>query len=376
MALGGGARGDAGPGRFFLPGPTEVRPEILEAQARQMIAHRGAGFQQLMSELQEGLRPVFDTQRPVFVSPSSATGLMEAAVRNSGTGRVLSLVNGAFSERFADIAEACGRTVDRVNVPEGEVHDPEQVRAELRLRDYAAVTLVHSETSTGALNDVAALAAAVREASDALVLVDSVTGVGGAEFHADAWGQDFVLTGSHKAMALPPGLAFGVASERLLDVAARTPGRGVYFDLTAHARNLEKLQTPTTPALSLLYALQAQLPRILAEGMQARWARHLRMARRTWAWVDETAERTGSALRVLAPEGARSPTVTAVVVPGGADPRTVVKAMAERGWVIGGGYGKVKDTTFRIGHMGDHTLEELEALLGELSAVVASRAPR
>jgi aspartate aminotransferase-like enzyme len=364
------------PGRFFLPGPTEVRPEILEAQARAMIAHRGSDFQALMGELQEGLRDVFRTARPVFVSPSSATGFMEAAVRNSGTGQVLALVNGAFSERFAAIAEACGRAVDRLAVPDGQVHDPDEVRATLRDSDYAAVTLVHSETSTGALNDVAALAAAVREHSGALVLVDSVTGVGGAELHADAWGLDFVLTGSHKALALPPGLAFGVASERMLGAAARTPARGTYFDLVAHARNLEKLQTPTTPALSLLYALQAQLPRVRAEGMEARWARHARMAERTWGWVEDTAARTGTALKVLAPEGGRSPTVTAVEVGQGTDPQAVVKEMARRGWVVGGGYGKVRDSTFRIGHMGDHTLAELEGLLEELSGAVGSFAPR
>ena len=152
---------DSEPGRFFLPGPTEVRPEILEAQARAMIAHRGAIFQDLMGELQEGLRDVFRTARPVVVSPSSATGLMEAAIRNSGTGRVLALVNGAFSERFAEIAEACGRAVDRMNVPAGEIHDPGEVRSVLGIRDYDAVTMVHSETSTGALNDVVALSAVV-----------------------------------------------------------------------------------------------------------------------------------------------------------------------------------------------------------------------
>ncbi|NJD19338.1 MAG: alanine--glyoxylate aminotransferase family protein, partial [Gemmatimonadetes bacterium] len=301
MALGEDRRGGGGSGRFFLPGPTEVHPEVLEAQAKPMIAHRGAGFQELMRELQEGLRDVFRTARPVIVSPSSATGLMEAAVRNSGTGRVLALVNGAFSERFADIAEACGRPVDRMNVPAGEVHDPGRVREELTLRDYAAVTLVHSETSTGALNAVAALAGIVRGHSGALVLVDSVTGVGGAELHAAAWGLDFVLTGSHKALALPPGLAFGVASERMMETAARTPGRGMYFDLVAHAESLEKLQTPTTPALSLLYALRAQLPRIRAEGMEARWARHARMAERTWAWAEETETGAGGTFQVLEP---------------------------------------------------------------------------
>ncbi len=363
-------------GRFFLPGPTEVRAEVLEAQARPMVAHRGAGFQALMREVQEGLREVFRTRRPVFVSTSSATGLMEAAIRNSGVGWVLALVNGTFSERFAVIGEACGRAVDRIEVPPGEGHDPDAVRAALRERRYEAVTVVHSETSTGALNRVAEIATAVREESDALVLVDSVSGVGGAELHTDAWGLDFVLTGSQKALALPPGLAFGVASDRLMERAAGTPGRGVYFDLLAHASDLETLQTPNTPALTLLYALQAQLPGIRAEGMEARWARHAGMARLMWRWVEETARATGVELRVLAAEGFRSPTVTAVAVPSGVDPGTIVKAMAARGWVIGGGHGKVKNTTFRIGHMGDHTEEDLEGVLGELGEVVRSLPPR
>lgn len=354
-------------GRFFLPGPTEVRPEVLQAQARPMIAHRGKGFQALMGEVQEGLKDVFRTARPVLVSTSSATGLMEAAVRNSGTGRVLALVNGSFSGRFAEIAEACGRPVDRLQVGWGEAHDPAAVRRALEAGTFEAVTLVHSETSTGALNDVAALAAEVRVGSDALVLVDSVTGVGGAELHADAWGLDFVLTGSHKALALPPGLAFGVASPRMMERAAATPGRGVYFDLVAFAENLEKLQTPNTPALTLLYALQEQLVRVRAEGMEARWARHRAMAERTARWVEEA----GRGLAVLAPAGARSPTVTAVRVPGGADPAAIVKGMSARGWVVGGGYGAVKGTTFRVGHMGDHTPDELEALLAVLGEVVS-----
>ncbi|GMV06379.1 MAG: hypothetical protein AMXMBFR53_26550 [Gemmatimonadota bacterium] len=367
--------GEHGPrGRFFLPGPTEVRPDVLEAQARPMIAHRGASFQALMGEVQEGLREVFLTERPVVVSTSSATGLMEAGVRNSGTGPVLGLVNGAFSQRFAEIAQACGREVDRLEVAWGGVHDAGAVRDALAKRDYDAVTVVHSETSTGALNPVADIADVVRERGGPLLLVDSVTGVGGAELRADAWGLDFVLTGSHKAMALPPGLAFAVASPRMLEVAARTPGRGHYFDLVQYAENLERLQTPTTPALTLVYALREQLVRIRAEGMEARWARHARMAERTWAWVEAAEAASGVRLEVLAPEGARSPTVTAVV-PTGVAPTAIVKEMAARGWVVGGGYGKVKDTTFRIGHMGDHTLDELEALLAELTDALEATAP-
>lgn len=356
-------------GRFFLPGPTEVRPEVLQAQARPMIGHRGKGIQTLMSELQDGLKSVFDTDRPVFVSGSSATGLMEAAVRNGASGRVLSLVNGAFSERFGDIAEACGLTVDRLEVPWGWHHDPDQLADSLRSGVYDAVTVVHSETSTGALNDLDALSAVVAEHPDTLLLVDSVTGVGGAELHTDAWRLDFVLTGSQKALALPPGLAFGVASDAMMARSATARNKGVYFDLEAFASNVDKLQTPNTPPVSLLYAVQEQLRHIAAETMEGRWARHRAMAERAWGWVEEM-QGAGVGVSVLAAPGFRSPTVTCVALPEGLTGPAVVAGMKERGFVVGGGYGKLKEGTFRIGHMGDHTVDELDALLAALTEVV------
>jgi aspartate aminotransferase-like enzyme len=358
-------------GRFFLPGPTEVRPKILEAMLRPMIGHRGADAVELMEALQAGLREVFGTARPVFVSSSSATGLMEAAVRNGASRSVLSLVNGAFSERFAEIAEACGREVDRLEVPWGSVHDPATVAEALRAGRYEAVTMVHSETSTGALNPIREIAEAVRAAGESLVLVDSVTGVGGAELHADAWGLDFVLTGSQKALALPPGLALGVASERMMACSAMMEGKGVYFDLVALEENLGRMQTPNTPALSLMYALESQLEDVHTETMERRWARHRAMAQRTWSWVDRMAGERGIPLRVMAPERGRSPTVTAVEMPGGQGAPAVVKALRERGWTVGGGYGALKERSFRIGHMGDHTVAELDGLLEALEEVLS-----
>ncbi len=357
-------------GRFFLPGPTEVRPDVLAAQAEAMIGHRGPGIQGLMEELQAGLRKVFVTERPVLISSSSATGFMEAAVRNGATGKVLALVNGAFSQRFGDIARACGLEVDEVAVPWGSVHDPAAVAAKLAQDRYDAVTVVHSETSTGALNDIPALSRVVAEHEDTLLLVDSVTGVGGAEMRTDDWNLDFVLTGSQKALALPPGLAFAVASDRMMARSAKAEGKGVYFDLVAFAKNLEKFQTPTTPALSLFYALRYQLERIEEETIQGRWARHRDMAERTWAWIENMREEHGVGMSVMAPEGSRSPTVTTVRLPEGMSGPSIVKAVRERGWVVGGGYGKLKDGSIRIGHMGDHTVAELNELLGVLEEVI------
>jgi predicted phosphoserine aminotransferase len=354
-------------GRFFLPGPTEVRPDVLSAQTRAMIGHRGPGIQEVMRPLQEGLKQVFLTDRPVFISSSSATGLMEAAVRNGASRRVLSLVNGAFSQRFAGIAKSCGLEVDEVSVPWGEAHDPAAVAAALEAASYDAVTVVHSETSTGALNDLPAISAVVRQHEDTLLLVDSVTGCGGAELRTDAWGLDFVLTGSQKALALPPGLSFGVASAAMMERSATATRKGFYFDLMEFQKNIDKLQTPTTPALSTMYALQVQLEHFAAETMEGRWARHTAMARRTHAWVDEMSD---LGLSVMAPPGYRSPTVTAIDLPESMSGSAVVMDMRERGWVIGGGYGKLKETSIRIGHMGDHTLDELEALLEVLTEVI------
>lgn len=361
-------------GTFFLPGPTEVRPEILQAMMRPMIPHRGAAFETLAENLQTGLRAVFGTSRPVFVGACSATGFMEAGVRCARPGPILALVNGAFSGRYARIAAACGREVDRYDVEWGETHDAAEVDARLAKREYSAMTLVHSETSTGALNDVVALRAVARRLG-VQCLVDSVSGIGGAEFRFDEWDLDYALTGSQKALAVPPGLALGVASERYLADAPKADRRGVYFDLVEFAEFAKKHQMPNTPAVSLLYALERQLGDIAKEGVPARLARHAAMAGRTHAWVAETREATGIAIEVLAKPGRRSPTVTAIKLPAGITSDRVVDAAAERGYTIGHGYGKLKVATVRIGHMGDHTLGTLEPCLAACAdALLASRA--
>ncbi|MCH2465040.1 MAG: aminotransferase class V-fold PLP-dependent enzyme, partial [Gemmatimonadetes bacterium] len=239
----------------------------------------------------------------------------------------------------------------------------------LSVRKYDAVTVAHSETSTGVLNNLEVLSEVVHRHASTLLLVDSVSGAAGAELQTDSWGLDFVLAGGQKAFSLPPGVSFGVASRSMIERAKEVDGRGYYFDLVSYAENMEKLQTPTTPALSTLFALQIQLRLMAKETMEVRWARHRRMAERTWAWVEEM-NSSGVQLRVVAPEGYRSPTVTVVEVPDGVSAPLVVDTVKQRGWVIGGGYGKLKPTTFRIGHMGEHTVEELEELLSVLAEIL------
>lgn len=362
-------------GRFFLPGPTEVRAEVLSAMLRPMIPHRGAEFQELFARLQDGLRTVFRTERPVFVSSSSATGLMEAAVRCAPAGDVLALVNGAFSARFADISTSCGHPTDIVEAPWGSTVDLDEVEHRLAAKRYSAVTVVHSETSTGVLTDVRRVGE-IAHRYGALCLVDSVSGVGGAPLHADEWELDFVLTGSQKAMALPPGLAFAVASESYMRHAAEAPARGRYFDVVEFARYAERDETPNTPAISLLYALEAQLDAIAEEGIERRWERHAAMARETWGWAGSFAARHGIPLAILAPEGKRSPTVSTIALPDVLRGPDVVAAVAERGFTIGGGYGKLRDRTIRIGHMGEHDTGTLSACLDACGDAILQLARR
>ena len=356
-------------GRFFLPGPTEVLPEILRAQNGAMIGHRGKSMVELIVRCQPGLKRLFRTERPVYISTSSATGLMEGAIRNGVRRRVLCLINGAFSERFYNIAQACGVEATALEVAWGEAHSPEMLSDALAAGDYDAVTVVHSETSTGVLNPIADLARVAHDAGDVMLLVDSVSGLGGTRVETDAWDIDFILTGSQKALALPPGLALGVAQPRLLERARGIPNRGVYFDFIEFERNLEKDQTPNTPGLTLFYALAAQLDRIDAEGVEARWERHAAMAARTYEWVAAMND-MGVGLAILAPEAYRSPTVTCITAPEGRTGSGITTAMRERGFTIASGYGKLKDATFRIGHMGDHTVDELDNLLDALTEVL------
>jgi aspartate aminotransferase-like enzyme len=349
-------------GTFFLPGPTEVRPEILRELARPMLPHRSKEFEAIYARCDAGLRPIFRTSRPVYLVSASATGLMEGAVRCAPPGVVLSLVNGAFSERFADVAVSCGRTVVRDTVPLGMHHTPEQVTRLLHATGADVVTLTHSETSTGALNDIQSIARVVH-AHGAVILVDSVTGVGGATLEADAWQLDFVFTGSQKALALPPGLALGVAQRAFIDAARSNPDRGTYFDLVEFDKYAARNQTPNTPAIPLFYALAAQVEAIAVEGMESRWARHLEMQAMTADWVATLHAAHGEEFGILAPVSGRSPTVTCITLPRGLSGTAVAADVARSGYVIGPGYGELRDRTIRIGHMGDHTPSGLSRCL-------------
>ncbi len=359
----------SGFGTFFIPGPTEVRPEVLAAMTRPMIPHRSSEFEDLFARLQTGLKYLFQTDRPVYVAAASATGMMEAGVRCSRPGPVLSLVNGAFSERFAHIAEMCGREVDRYGVDWGSVHDAARLEVYLTKKNYAAMTVVHSETSTGALNDIRGLSD-VAHSLGVTCLVDSVSGLGGAEMRPKEWGLDYVLTGSQKALALPPGLAFSTASAAFIDSAKHSKGRGVYFDLVEMDDYAARGQVPTTPALSLMYGLDFQLEAIRKEGIENRWQRHTAMSQMTSQWL-EKCQSSGIDLGNIVEPGFRSPTVSTIRFPSGHSSADFLRKVADRGFRVASGYGKLKSETFRIGHMGDHSPAALERCLSACEAAVS-----
>ncbi|HEU5170578.1 MAG TPA: alanine--glyoxylate aminotransferase family protein [Gemmatimonadales bacterium] len=349
-------------GRAFLPGPVEVHPDVLAALGRPMISPWSDEARALLHGLQPGLRRLFRTGSPVLLAASSATGFLEAAIRNVVTRRVLVLSGGFFGEWVAGVAEACGKEVVRLCVPTGRVVEPDHLARFLGGPPVDAVALVHSDTSTGALAPLADLARVVRERSDALVLVDAVTSIGAVQVETDAWGLDFVFTGSQKALALPPGLALGAASPRLLERAARVRDRGWYFDLRKYDSAARSGRPTQTPALSLLYALERQLGRIdAAGGVEARWDRHAAMLAALERWVDA---HPGWAF--LAEPGRRSTAVSALTPPAGRTVPDLLRRMRERGYTLTGGLGSLADRVVRIGHMGDLTPAHLGAMLVEL----------
>ena len=361
----------SGFGKFFLPGPTEVKPEILATMTRPMISHRGSEIEAIMTRIDERLQKVFRTTQPVYTVTSSATGLMEGGVRNTVQSRLLCLVNGAFSKRFHKAAVNSGIPCDKLEIEFGAAHTPEMLADALKKNHYDVVSVVHSETSTGVLNPIKELTKVAHDSGDIVMVIDTVSSMAAAPIECGTWDLDYVLTGSQKAFALPPGLAFCTANERILQRAQASKMRGIYFDLVEIHSSWQKHQSPNTPGLSLLYALDAQLEQIMREGIEARWARHAAMAKRTWGWVDEQ-RAAGRDLRVLAPEGYRSPAVTCISAPAGRTGPQIVSAMKAKGFVITPGYGEAKDAMIRIGHMGEHTVEELDVLLEALGEVLAS----
>ncbi len=349
------------PPKLFIPGPVHVLPEVLEQLSRYTLGHRGKEYSQLHGETAAMLKKILATKQSVFLSTSSASGVWEGSVRNciDHDETVLCTMCGAFSDKFATVARACGRNVEELKVDWGQPITADMIDAKLAQGSYAAITLVHNETSTGLTNPVYEISEMMKaKYPDVLVLVDAVSGMVGLPLEFDKLGWDVVFASVQKAFAIPPGLAVFAVSDRAMAKSKTVTGRGYYFDFQEFAKSAAKDQTPTTPVIPHIMALHYQCKKLLAEGMENVWARHAEMAEFVRSWAKERFE-------LFCDEQYASNTLTTIRNSRGIDVAATIKAVQEKhNTIFGNGYGKLKEKAFRIAHMGDINIDDLKELLG------------
>jgi len=349
-----------------IPGPTSLPPSVREAGGRQMINHRGPEFAAMLGRIQSGMRPYFGTENEIGVLSCAGTGGLEAAVVNvlSPGDRVLGVSIGAFGDRFAKIAESYGASLDRMTGEWGHAARPDELRERLRGSDHRAVLLTHNETSTGVMNPIPELAAAVRQESpETLILVDAVSSLGAVPFEMDAWGIDVVVTGSQKAWMAAPGLAMVAASERAWAAMETARMPRFYLDLRRHRESGRSGETPWTPAIGVFYQVDEGLRLMAAEGAANVFARHEACAAATQSGLQALG------FELFAEATSRSKTVTAAWIPEGLDWKAFNGELKRRGLVLAGGQAKLAGKVFRVGHLGSVTVDEILGAIATLEAV-------
>ena len=351
--------------KLFNPGPVDVSNETFAAMSQTMIGHRGKDFEDLYALTQPGLQEIFGTTRPVFISTSSAWGVMEGALRNLARQKVLCLCCGAFSDKWIDVAKKCGFEAEAIQVEWGDAIDPEVVRAKLAEGGFDTVTFIHSETSTGVLNDLVGICQVVKSFPDTMLIVDTVSSLSTVPVNMDANHIDVMLAGVQKALALPPGMALFAVSEAGMERAKTIKNRGYYFDFIEFAKNAAVNNTPCTPPISIIFGLQHILREIAKEGFVARQARHAKTNAMIAAWGAK------HGFELFAPEGRRSFALTCFKTPEGFDLSGFIKNLkSKHNFLINGGYGKIKGTTFRISNMGNETEATMQELIDAMDDVL------
>jgi len=352
--------------KLFIPGPIAVSEKTLRAMAQPMIGHRSTDFVALYNSIQPELQALACTQDPVYISTSSAWGVMEGALRNVCQKKVLNCMNGAFSDKWYDVALRCGKAATALKFEWGQPVDPEAVRRELATGAYDAITLIHNETSCGCMSDLPAIMAVLREFPDVISIIDTVSSFSVVPIKKDELGIDVLITGSQKALALPPGLSLVSVSKRALERAAKATDRGYYFDFIEFQKNHENGMTPSTPVIPLIYALKSKLDDIKAEGLAARYARHARLNATVRAFV------LSKGFKLFPKEGYGSASLNCFANTLNLDLGALNKILkSKHQLVIDGGYGKLKGKTFRISNMGDETDETIAAMLKSLESALA-----
>ena len=351
--------------KLFIPGPVEVSEKTWQAFRTPMIGHRSQSFKDLYGEIRPHLQSLVQTDRLVYLSTSSAWGVMEGAVRNLVSKKALNLMTGAFSDKWHDVTLRCGKEAEALKFDWGSPVDPAKVDERLATGAFDALTLVHNETSTGVMSPLAEIAALKSKYPDVSFIVDTVSSLTATPIAFDELGIDLMLAGVQKAFALPPGLAVFVCSESALEKASSMDDRGYYFDLLEFQKNAEKDMTPSTPSISHVYALRSKLEDIFDEGLENRFARHKRLAERTRAWA------AGHGFKLFPDAGFESVSLTCIDNGAKTDGRVIdvaelQKRMKASGFAIDGGYGKIKGETFRLSNMGDETDDSMDALYSAL----------
>jgi aspartate aminotransferase-like enzyme len=349
--------------KLFIPGPVEVNADVFAAMSAPMIGHRMPEYAALHESVTSQLQTLLNTKDPIFLSTSSAFGIMEGAVRNLVQKRCANFGNGAFSTKWHDVTKRCGIGADLFSAEWGQPISAAMVDDALATGAYDAMTLVHNETSTGVMSPLAEIAEVMKKYPYVSFIVDTVSSMTAVPIDFQALGLDVCLAGVQKAFGLPPGLAVCAVSRNALDKAKATPNRGYYFDFEEFEKNDLKHNTPSTPCISLIQGLDAQLKKMFVEGLENRYQRHADMAQATRNWLQQ------QGFGLFAAEGHRSMTLTSGSNDGSTDLELLKKLAGERGYAMDNGYGKIKNKTFRIPHMADMTMDDMQdyfSLLEEL----------
>jgi aspartate aminotransferase-like enzyme len=351
--------------KLFIPGPVEVSEKTWAAFRRPMIGHRSEAFRALYRSIHPRLQTLFGTKQPVFLSSSSAWGVMEAAIRNLVSRRVLNCMCGAFSDKWLDVSRRCGKSAESLQVDWGKHIDPAALNEKLATGDFDAVTLIHNETSTGVMNPLTEICAVAKKYPDVVLIVDSVSSFSAVPIPMDELGIDVLLTGSQKALALPPGFSLFSVSEKAFARAGKQKDRGYYFDFLEFKKNQEDDMTPTTPSIGHIHALESKLDDIFAEGLANRYERHAKNNALVHDWVRDRD------FDFFAQDGYRSKTLTCVRNARDIDVPKLARDLREKHHlIIDPGYGKIKGQTFRLSNMGDETEETVTHLLNCLDDVM------
>ncbi len=351
--------------KLFIPGPVEVSEKTYKAMATPIVGHRSKDFVKLVEDIMPRLKQLFYTNDPVFLSTSSSWGVMEGAIRNVVKKGVLNCCNGAFADKWYDVSKRCGKNAGELKFDWGKPVDPEALEKELSTGKYDAVTIIHNETSTGTMSDIKALSEVLKKFPDVVSIVDTVSSFSALPIKKDELGIDVMVTGCQKALAIPPGLSFCSVSEKAMQRAAEVEGRGYYFDFLEFKKFFDKSQTPSTPIISMIFALRSKLDDIFAEGLENRYARHLENNKIVRDWGKSYG------FELFPEEKYGSITLNCFKNTLNVDIVAVNEELKKRfNMIFNCGYGKIKGVTFRISNMGDETPETMRELLGNLDTIL------